>query len=136
VSNPPDLAQRYGRPSPSRRRAVIVGSGLVGAVALAWVVWAAWVQGTPDVQSSLRSFDVVDSHEVTATVAVHTRKDGVRATCVVRASAGDHSTVGELSFKVEGPKGTSEHDVTLRTERQAAAVDLVGCTAPGQGRPR
>lgn len=136
MSTPPDLAQRYGRPSPSRRRTVIAVSGLVGAVALAWVVWAAWVQGTPDVQSSLRSFDVVDSHTVKAQVAVHARKDGVRASCVLQATAADHSTVGELTFTVRGPKGTTNHALTMRTERQAAAVDLVGCTAPGQDRPR
>ena len=136
MSTPPDLEQRYGRPSPSRRRAVIAVSGLVGVVALAWVVWAAWVQGTPAVQSSLRSFDVVDSHTVRAQVAVHTRSDGVRASCVLQATAADHSTVGELTFVVSGPKGTTNHALTMRTERQAAAVDLVGCTAPGQDQPR
>ena len=59
------LADRYGTASPARRRAVIVVSGVVGVVALAWVAWATWFQSTPDVQSSLRSYDVVDTHSVT-----------------------------------------------------------------------
>ena len=36
------MADRYGRPSAGRRRAVILVSGLVGVVALAWVIWAAY----------------------------------------------------------------------------------------------
>jgi hypothetical protein len=136
VSTPPDLEQRYGRPSPSRRRAVIAVSGVVGVVALAWVVWAAWVQSTPQVQSSLRTFSVAGSHEVRASVAVQLRKADVHASCVVQATASDHTTVGQLTFAVTGPKGTTNHDLTLRTERHAVAVDVVGCTTPDQKKPR
>jgi hypothetical protein len=136
VSTPPDLEQRYGRPSPSRRRTVIAVSGFVGVVALAWVVWAAWVQSTPQVQSSLRTFSVADPHAVKASVAVQLRKDGVRATCVVQATASDHTTVGQLTFVVTGHKGTTDHDLTMRTEREAVAVDVVGCTTPHQKKPR
>jgi len=132
----PEMADRYGRPSAARRRVVIGVSGVVGVVALAWVLWAAYVQGTPDVQSSLRTFHVVDSHTARATVVVKTRHDGVRASCVVRADAADHSVVGEVTFAVTGHGGTSTHRVTLRTERAAAAVEMVGCTAPGQKQPR
>jgi hypothetical protein len=130
------MADRYGRPSVARRRAVILVSGLVGVVALAWVIWAAYVQGTPQVQSSLQTYHVVDSHEARATVVVKTRHQGVRASCVVQADAADHSVVGEVTFAVTGTGGTTTHRVTLRTERQAAAVEMVGCTAPGQKQPR
>ena len=70
------MADRYGRPSAARRRVVIGVSGLVGVVALAWVIWAAYVQGTPEVQSSLRTYHVVDDHTARATVVVKTRNDG------------------------------------------------------------
>jgi hypothetical protein len=136
VSTPPDLEQRYGRPSPSRRRTVIAISGVVGVVALAWVVWAAWVQSTPQVQSSLRTFSVPDDHSVKASVAVQLRKSGVHASCVVQATASDHTTVGQLTFAVTGRKGTTNHDLTMRTEREAVAVDVVGCTTPDQKKPR
>ena len=132
----PEMADRYGRPSTTRRRVIIAVSGLVGIVALAWVVWAAYVQGTPQVQSSLRTYHVVDGHTALATVAVTTRSQGVRASCVLRAEAADHSVVGEVNFAVVGTGKTTTRQVTMRTERPAAAVDLVGCTAPGQKRPR
>jgi hypothetical protein len=131
-----EVADRYGVPSPRRRRAVVIASGVVGVVALAWLAWAVWFQSTPDVQSSLRSFDVVDSHSASAVVAVNTRSEDVVGSCLVRAFGEDHSVVGELNFKVTGLSETTLREVTLRTERKATSVELVGCTAAGQPRPR
>ncbi len=136
MTTSPDLEERYGRPSASRRRAVIAVSGVVGVIALAWVVWAAWVQATPQVQSSLTAFSVVDDHTVHVTVAVKTRSASVRASCELQASASDHSVVGQLVFTVHGAPGTTNHDLTMRTEREAATVSMNGCTAPGQKSPR
>ncbi len=131
-----DLADRYGRTSPSRRRAVILASGVVGVVALAWLAWAAWFQSTPDVQSTIRSFEVLDSHRVTAEVSVNLRSTDVTADCVVRAYSEDHSVVGEHNFRVGDRTGTVRLILPFRTERKATSVEMVGCTTSGQNRPR
>lgn len=130
------MSDRYGTASPRRRRLVVAVSGVVGVVALAWLAWAAWFQSTPDVQSSLRSFDVVDTHQVTASVAVKPRDADVRASCLVRAFGEDHSVVGELNFEVTGVSGTDVREVTVRTEREATSVELIGCRAGDQARRR
>jgi hypothetical protein len=130
------MSQRYGTDSPGRRRLVIAMSGLVGVVALGWLVWAVWFESNPDVQSSLRTFKVVDTHSVTASVEIRTADKDVRASCLVRAVGSDHSVVGELNFVVSGVKGTVHRRVTLRTEREATSVDMVGCTTKDQSRPR
>ena len=130
------MSERYGTQNPGRRRLVIALSGVVGVVALAWLAWAVWFQSNPDVQSSLRTFDVVDSHTVKASVAVRTANEDVRASCLVRATGADHSVVGELNFVVSGVQGTVHRDVTLRTEREATTVEMVGCTTKDQSRPR
>ncbi len=130
------MSDRYGAASPARRRLVILVSGLVGLVALAWVAWATWFETTPDVQSSLRTFSVVDEHTVKTSVGVHLSDEGVVASCKVRAYGRDHSIVGELNFKVTGETGTRPHDVTFRTEREATSVEVVGCTTKDQARPR
>ena len=130
------MAGRYGDQTPRRRRAVILASGVVGMLALAWLAWAGWSQSTPDVESNLQSFEVVDSHSVEATVVVDIRSEGVTANCLVRAVGTDHSVVGERNFEVTGDSGASRHDVTLRTERRATSVELIGCTSPDQSRPR
>jgi hypothetical protein len=130
------LADRYGTASPARRRAVIIASGLVGVLALGWLAWATWVQSTPEVQSSLRSFKVVDTHSVQARVTVDTSSESVRASCLLRAYSVDHSVVGERNFRVADTSGSTTLLVEFRTEREATSVVLVGCTAPGQSRPR
>jgi len=130
------MAGRYGGETPRRRRAVIVASGVVGVLAMAWLAWAGWSQSTPDVESNLESFEVVDTHSVEATVVVDIRSDDVTANCLVRAVGTDHSVVGERNFEVTGKRGASRQDVTLRTERRATSVELIGCTSPDQSRPR
>jgi len=130
------MSDRYGATSPARRRLVIAVSGVVGVVALGWLVWAMWFQSNPDIQSSVRTFDVVDEHTVKAEVALRVKDDDVRANCLVRAIGLDRSVVGELNFEVSEVSGTVHRDVTLRTEREATAVDMVGCTTDDQKRPR
>ena len=102
------MAGRYGGQTPRRRRAVILASGVVGVLALAWLAWAGWSQSTPDVQSNLHSFEVVDSHSVEATVVVDIRSEDVTANCLVRAVGTDHSVVGERNFEVTGDSGASQ----------------------------
>jgi Domain of unknown function (DUF4307) len=130
------MSERYGAASPARRRLVIAISGAVGVVALCWLVWAMWFQSNPDVQSSVRTFDVVDDHTVQAEIALRVKDEDVRANCLVRAVGLDRSVVGEVNFEVTGVSGSVNREVTLRTEREATAVDMVGCTTKDQSRPR
>ncbi|MGA8246556.1 MAG: DUF4307 domain-containing protein [Nocardioides sp.] len=126
------LSERYAAPPAWRRRATIAGVAVLAVVALAWLAWAAFMQSTPKIESQLVGWDVVDAHTATAQVDVHL-SDGVgHARCTVQALASDHSIVGELTFTpTAGP-----NRVTVRTDREATAVQLPGCTADGQDRPR
>jgi hypothetical protein len=125
---------RYGRPAPWRRTAIIVASGLVGVLALSWLAWTTLFHATPDVRSEIVGWEVVDDHAVTAQIDVVISSDakGVEATCQVRATASDHTVVGEATF--EPVAGRNE--VEFRTERRATSVESVGCTTPDQPRPR
>lgn len=126
------LARRYGRGrSRGRRLAGFVAIVAVAGVALAWLGWAAWDRATPDVQSELTGWDVVDEHKVEVTLQVELR-DGVDATCRVIARSEDHAPVGEKAFTPDD--GTNV--VTIRTERRATAVEKAGCTTADQSRPR
>jgi hypothetical protein len=115
---------------------VIAVSGVVGVVALIWVVWSVWAQSTPDVQSSLRSYDVVDAHSVNADVLVKRASGEVSASCLVRAFGLDHSVVGEVNFKVADGPPAIIRSLSIRTEREATGVELIGCTSTDQDRPR
>jgi hypothetical protein len=135
VTSQDALAERYGAPSPWRRRALIGGSIALAVVFLGWLAWTAIVHATPEVESELVSFDIVDEHTTTARIAVDRSDETVRASCRVRAYAEDKTVVGELSWTPVG-EARAHDEVTIRTEREATSVELVGCTTEEQQRPR
>ncbi len=125
------VADRYGRPAPWRRTAVVVGSGIVGVLGVTWLGWATLFHASPDVSSELVGWEVVDDHAVTAEIDVVLR-GGSDASCVVRAVSADHTVVGEATFVPEDGRNV----VSVRTERRPTSVENVGCTTPDQHRPR
>jgi len=126
------LTDRYAAPPAWRRPVTIAAIAVLAAVALGWLAWATFVQATPKVESELVTFHVVDEHSVTAQVDVTVASGTHHPSCTVQALASDHSVVGELTFT---PRSGS-NDVTVRTEREATAVDVPGCIATGQDHPR
>ena len=132
-----DLATRYGTERPARRRLLVAVVAVVAVAFLGWLAWAAIFHSRPLASSELVGFEVVDDHTTTATVTVDRRTTGVVASCLVQAQASDHSVVGELSFDV-GPDQpeTATLTRTVRTEREATSVSVVGCIADGQPQPR
>lgn len=122
------LAERYGRSRRGGRVLVAVVVGLIVLAGLVWVGWAAWFHSNPDIRAEVASFDVVDAHEVRAKVEVRLGGDDVTGTCLVRATALDHTIVGERNVQVaELGEGTSW--VSVRTERRATSVTLERCSA-------
>lgn len=135
MTSPEALTDRYGAPAPWRRRVLIGACAAVVLVFLGWLAWTAFSHSTPEVESEIVSFDVIDDHTATVVVAIDRRDGDVDATCLVRAIAEDHSVVGELSWKPDG-QAREQEEVTIRTERRATSVQVVGCTTPDQRRPR
>ena len=128
-----DLADRYGAPAPWRRVVLLGTCVVVVAAFLGWLGWTTWAHSTPDVDSEIVGYHVVDEHTAEATVDVRLENPQVVATCTLRAYAEDHTVVGE---KVFTPESSGRSEWSVRTERKATSVELIGCTAPGQSRPR
>jgi len=135
VSSQAAPTDRYGAPAPWRRRVLITACVVVALAFGGWLAWTSVSHSTPEVESALVGFDAVDEHTATAVVDVEFGADDIVATCLLRAYAEDHSVVGELSFTAEPAEG-SRYEETVRTERLATAVELMGCTTPDQRRPR
>ncbi|HEX4688596.1 MAG TPA: DUF4307 domain-containing protein [Nocardioides sp.] len=126
------LTERYAAPPAWRRPVTIAVLVVVALVGLAWLAWAAFEESHPKVESQLVGFDVVDEHAVTVRIDVRVSSGATGVSCTVEALASDHAVVGEVHFKPSS--GTNQ--VTVRTERGATAVDVPGCIADGQNRPR
>jgi hypothetical protein len=105
---------------------------VVALAGLGWVAWAAYDEATPKVQSQLVTFHVSGEHAVSARIDVQVAAGTTGASCTVEALAADHSIVGELHFRPTD----GANDVTVRTERAATSVEVAGCIADGQKRPR
>jgi hypothetical protein len=131
-----DLAYRYGMPSRTKR---VVAGFLVGALVLSaagFLSWTVLFHGDPEVQSQVTTFDVVSDHEVQAVLQVVRANRTTEAFCRLQALGEDHAVVGELTRTVaDGPEDQTL-PVSIRTERRATTVASLGCTAPGQPRPR
>jgi hypothetical protein len=132
------LAERYGAPSPVRRRALVAASVLVAVVFLGWLAWTTLAHADPEVRSDMVTYTIDGEHAATARINVSLADDDVVATCLLRAHAEDHTIVGELSFEVTADDlaAGSVLERTVRTERRATGLELMGCTAPGQQRPQ
>lgn len=129
------LADRYGAPTPWRRRTLIGACAVLVLAFLGWLAWATYDHATPAVDSAMVTYSIDGEHEATARMEIRLKDADVRATCLLRAYAEDHTVVGELSFTPEyGAHQPVER--TVRTERRATSLQLVGCTAPGERRPR
>jgi Domain of unknown function (DUF4307) len=135
VSTQDTLGERYGAPAPWRRRALVGASVGVAMVFLGWLAWTVYEHSTPRVTSELETFSIEDDHTATAVIVVTLDSADVKASCTLRAYAADHTTVGELTFTPEPSQGRRQVE-TIRTERRATSVENIGCTAPGQDRPR
>ena len=132
----PDLTQRYGAPSRPRRLLVAAGVAVLVAAGGAWLLWVVLFHSRPQVTSQMLGYDVRGQHAAVARFTVVRRSADVAASCLLRAFAQDHSVVGELTVPVSTGAKSSTLSSSVRTERRATNVDLVGCTAPGQNRPR
>jgi hypothetical protein len=132
-----DLSQRYGSPSATRTKAVVALVVVVAAASLSWLVWVMLEHGRPEVQSSLVSFRAEGQHAAVARFDVVRRSADIEASCLLRALAADHTIVGELDVAVgPGAPTTQTLEKTIRTERAATSVDLVGCSTDGQTQRR
>lgn len=128
-----DLSQRYGSPSATRTKAVVALVVVVVAASLSWLVWVMLEHGRPEVQSSMVSFRAEGQHAAVARFDVVRRSADIEASCLLRALAADHTIVGELDVAVgPGDPTTQTLEKTIRTERAATSVDLVGCSTDDQ----
>lgn len=118
---------------PLRRSLIITLVVVVAGAGLGWLGWAIVFHSSPLVRSEMISFAVNGQHSAEATMDVVRRNADVHASCLLRAQAADHSIVGELNFTVDSSEpATATLTRSIRTEREATSVELLGCVAKGQ----
>ncbi|HEY0902252.1 MAG TPA: DUF4307 domain-containing protein [Marmoricola sp.] len=127
------LADRYGTDQPLRRVVVVTVAVVLGVALLLFVAWAAWFHSSPAIDAAVTRFEVVSEHETRVQVEARYRDPDVRGNCVLRATAEDHTIVGEANLSVDELREAAGSWIPLRTERKATTVTLVRCTEAGRG---
>jgi hypothetical protein len=129
VTDPTEiLANRYGADRPRRRGLAIVLGAIVALALLAWAIWAGVAQEDPPLEAQLPAYDVVSGHEVRVKVDAHVRDADTAAACLLRATAEDHSVVGELTLTADELRRSEGEWISVRTERRATTAEVVRCT--------
>jgi hypothetical protein len=129
VSDPTEIiAERYGTGRPRRRGLAIALGSVFAAALLAWAIWAALAQDDESVDAEVTAYHVVSSHEVQVKVDAHLKDAGAHVTCLVRATAEDHTVVGELNLTADEIRASAGSWIAVRTERRATTAELVDCT--------
>jgi hypothetical protein len=108
-----------------------VASSLLGVTFISWLAWAAWFHADPAINASLTSYEVVSDHEARAKVAARFRDADVDGSCLLRATARDHTVVGELNVTADELRRDRGDWISVRTEREATSVTLVSCRESG-----
>ena len=123
------MRERYGTVSPRRRTVVVVGTTVLAMVFLTWLAWVAIFHADPALDAEVTSFDPVDAHQVKVRLDTHFRDADVRGTCLVRATARDHTIVGELNLSAADLRAAGSDWIPVRTERRATTAEVVRCRA-------
>jgi hypothetical protein len=131
-----DLQERYRKPRPVARLVAVVLIAALVASGVGFLAWAVLFQSTPKVTSQLVTWSIDDDHLAVANVSVSRESQFTEATCRLRAVAEDHTVVGEVAVPVTDGPADQSLQVEIRTERRATTVQNLGCSAPGQPRPR
>jgi hypothetical protein len=121
------MQERYGSADPRRRVVLIAATTVLAVVFLGWLGWAAFFHASPAIDAAVTRFDVVDEHLVKVQVTARFDGDDVRGSCLLRATARDHTPVGDLNLTETELRENAGTWIEVRTERLATAVELVRC---------
>lgn len=121
------LQERYGTGHPRRRIVLIVATSVLAVTFISWLAWAAWFHSDPAIDADLTSYEIVGTHEARARVQARFRNADVDGSCLLRATARDHTIVGELNVSAAELRTNRGKWISVRTEREATTVELVRC---------
>lgn len=90
------------------------------------VGWSLLFHSSPAIDAEVTRYDVVDDRLVKVQIEVRIADDA-RGSCLVRATAEDHTPVGDLNLTETQLRDREGEWIELRTERRATTVELVRC---------
>lgn len=122
---------RYGRVRSADERTdhrLKVTGAVLGALALAMIVWFGWSHVTSTaISGEMIKFDVSASDEARVHVEVYKDREA-SGYCTVRALAENGAEVGRKDALFDQDAARVDKVIALRTTSKATAVELIGCS--------
>jgi hypothetical protein len=122
------LQDRYGRGH--SKAPVIIAGILVGTPFLAWVLWAGYLQGHPDVTWTTTGFSDISSSSVTISFDV-SKPESRDAECLVRALDDKGIEVGRAEVPVSDPSQNVHVDYALAVTARPSSAFAASCELTG-----
>lgn len=118
------IAARY----PRRRHPLRVVAVLLGAVLLAWTVWAGLHAAKPKVTAQVYGYRVISDDRIDVQLDVHRPDPAQASSCQVQVQAPSGETVGQLDVPVPaGGEPQVRVTATVRTYLRAHTAIITGC---------
>lgn len=100
---------------------------MLAVLFLGWLAWVIAFRADPAIQAEVAAYDVVDAQNVR--VRIETRiRDDVDGTCVFKATARDHTPVGDVTLTLDELREADGGWITMKTYARATSVEAAGCT--------
>lgn len=122
------MQERYGTASPRRRMVLRVATSVLAIVFLGWLGWVVWFHSDPAIEAEMQAFKVIDAHHVQVRLASRFRDADVEGSCLIRATARDHTIVGERNVTVAEIRAAGGDWISITTLNRADSVETVRCT--------
>lgn len=122
------MQERYGAARPQRRVILRVATIVLAAVFLGWLGWVAWFHSDPAIEAEVQAYDVIDEHRVQVRLVSRFRDDSVDGSCLIRATARDHTIVGERNVTVAEIRAAAGDWISITTLNRADSVMKVRCS--------
>jgi hypothetical protein len=103
--------------------------GVLAAVAIGWLVWAATFHSSPPVRAEVSAYEVVSDSRIKVTVTVNRRDPAQPVACRVMAQATDFQPVAEELVRVPPrPENVVDVKIELTTLRRATTATVRDCS--------
>lgn len=122
------MLERYGAASPRRRMVLRVATTVLAIVFLGWLAWVIGFHSDPAIETEVQAYEVIDAQHVQVKLASRFRDSSVEGTCLIRATARDHTIVGERNLTVTEIRAADGDWISIKTLNRADSVEKVRCT--------
>jgi hypothetical protein len=104
-----------------------VPAAIIATVGIIWIFWAGLFHATPEFRTTLISFSVTSSEEISIRYSVQRKDSSTVATCTLQARDVAKNVVGEIEDEITPGPADFERITTIPTRSAAVTAGVARC---------